>query len=103
MARMSAEEIISHINGYVAGCRDQIKINWYVGIATNPKDRLFKDHCVDEKMTPWIYRLALDEKTARDAEKALLELGYSGGTGGGDKPTFVYAFHKESYTNPSNN
>ena len=101
MARMSAEKIINYINGYVAKCYDQVKSNWYVGIATEPRSRLFNDHHVDEDRGCWAFCTALDESTARDVEKKLLELGFDGGPGGGDVPIYVYAFHKESYTDPS--
>jgi len=67
--------------------------SWYVGIATDARNRLFNDHNVSEKEGSWIYRNANSERDARDTEKHLLDnYNYKGGTGGGDKPTYVYAY-----------
>lgn len=46
------------------------KSNWYVGIATYPRDRLFRDHCVDERNGQWIYNTnPMSETDTRDTEK----------------------------------
>ncbi len=72
--------------------------NWYCGIATNPKRRLFNDHNVPEKSW-WIRRNAETEQNARDTEKYLLDLGFDGDDGGGDSSTIhVYAYKKTSTT-----
>ena len=39
-------KIVSDIINYIGYDNKQ---NWYVGIATNPRDRLFMDHCVDKR------------------------------------------------------
>ena len=66
---------------------------WYVGIASDARKRLFTDHNVSEENGQWIYRQATSEDEARDAEAQLLELGCKGGAGGGDENTdFVYAY-----------
>ena len=66
---------------------------WYVGIATDPKTRLFRNHNVDEKHGRWIFYYAGSEADARDTERCLLErYGFRGGTGGGENPRFVYAY-----------
>lgn len=101
MAKMSAEEITKYIKNYVAKCPDRIRPHWYVGIATDPESRLFEDHRVNRKYTKWVYCPAVSVEAARLAEKSLLDDGYDGGPGGGDHPTFVYAFHKERYTDPN--
>lgn len=91
-------EIISKINAHVAS-RGGTHVDWYVGIATDPETRLFSDHNVDREYGKWIYVLANDENTAREAEAELLEYhGYDGGTGGGDHPRYVYAFLKTKNT-----
>ena len=68
---------------------------WYAGITNNPRRRLFSmsEHNVDEKDDVWIYRQASSEQQARDTEAALHEGGwFRGAGGGGDNPTFVYAY-----------
>lgn len=75
------------------------KSNWYVGIATNPKDRLFIDHSVDEKNGKWIHSARLNETDARDTEKYLLDnYPFKGDTGGGINPCYVYAYKITSET-----
>lgn len=68
--------------------------NWYVGIAKDPKERLFKDHNVDEKNGSWIYRKAESREVAERIEKYFIEVhGTQGNPGGGsDETTFVYAY-----------
>lgn len=89
-------QIISDINNYVGSDTHN---DWYVGIATDVEKRLFDEHNVDRKADKWIYCPADDESTARDTEAELLNnYGYDGGTGGGDHPTYVYAFKKNNHT-----
>jgi hypothetical protein len=75
--------------------------DWYVGIASDPKQRLFNDHNVDEKNGAWIYRKADSSSVAREVEECFVNtLGTDGGSGGGDYSTnYVYAYKKTSYTN----
>ena len=85
-------DILQHIG-------DRAKSNWYVGIATDVKDRLFSDHNVDEKNGSWIFRKAASEKEARDIEQSLLDnYSFKGGTGGGGNPQHVYAYQITSST-----
>lgn len=95
----SKEQIIVEITNHLASRGIQ---NWnevYVGIAKDPKDRLFNGHKVKEKGGIWIYRLANSSDCAREVEKYLLDKGAAGGPGGGDDDTiYVYAYKKESYT-----
>lgn len=74
--------------------------NWYVGIATNPRNRLFNEHNVNEFVGKWIYNSnPISEIDARDTEKYLLNnYSFRGGTGGGDHPQYVYAYRITSYT-----
>lgn len=75
------------------------KSDWYVGIATYPKERLFKDHNVNEN-GKWIYnRVPMSETDARDTEAYLLKTyPFKGGVGGGDNPRYVYAYKITSKT-----
>ena len=76
--------------------------NWYVGIAKDPKDRLFNDHNVPEKNHAWIYRKVDSVDVARSVEKYFIEQHHTDGApGGGDELSkFVYAYKKASFTNP---
>lgn len=91
------------INTIVKGILDYVgldnKTNWYVGIAENPKKRLFIEHNVRENGNLWIYYDANSEINARDTEKYLLErYSFKGGVGGGIHPTYVYAYKITPYT-----
>ncbi len=93
MAKQLKSEIIKgiddHINKEGSGYS-----RWYVGIAADPKQRLFSDHNVSKENAWWIYREAFTDDDAREVEKFFLEQkGTQGGPGGGDKDTrFVYAY-----------
>ena len=67
--------------------------NWYVGICSDIKQRLFGDHNVSPNGM-FIYDNAQTENNARWVEKYLIEsLGTKGDTGGGDySTTWVYAY-----------
>jgi hypothetical protein len=72
---------------------------WYVGIASDPRQRLFTDHSVSETRDAWIYRDLGDDTSSRRVEKAFLDAGCQGGGGGGDWRTrFVYAYKVTSNT-----
>ncbi len=74
--------------------------DWYVGIASDPKQRLFNDHNVNENGYGWIYRETFSSEFAREVEAHFTNtLGTDGDTGGEDNTTkFVYAYKKSSYT-----
>jgi hypothetical protein len=66
---------------------------WYVGIAADPRQRLFTDHSVFEKGDAWIFCDCGDDATARRIEQAFLNASCKGGGGGGDRDTrYVYAY-----------
>lgn len=89
----TAQDLVTEIHNHVAKATGTMREHWYVGIASDPRQRLFSDHNVDEKNGWWIYREAFDSNHARAAEASLLQLGYDGGTSGGDYTTkHVYAF-----------
>ena len=74
---------------------------WYVGIASDPEDRLFKDHKVSKTQDKWAHDKADTEKIARSVEKRFLDAGCDGGPGGGDAGSkFVYVYLKSSRTEP---
>lgn len=75
--------------------------DWYVGIASDTRERLFNEHNVSEKSGSWIYREAEGSSAAREVEEYFINmLGTDGGSGGGDYSTkSVYAYKKTSTTN----
>ena len=90
------DEIIAHIHKQ-GGAYSR----WYCGIASDWNDRLFNDHQVPQKDYWYIVRQCYNDNDARSVEKALLDLGCDGGSGGGDYTTvYVYAYFKGTMTNP---
>lgn len=79
------------------------KSDWYVGIATYPRNRLFRDHNVNELSDRWIYNTnPMSENDARETEAYLLDnYLFKGDKGGGDHPQYVYAYKITSYTRES--
>lgn len=89
-----AGEIATYINNNGGSPRA-----WYVGIASDPRTRLFNDHNVQERGDDWIYRDCGTHQVARDIEQHFLNQGCDGGPGGGDHTTrFVYAYKKNGHT-----
>ena len=89
--------IVAHIRDYIQK-RGGWSSEWYVGIATDARQRLFGDHNVAEHGGYWIYDQASSEAVARATEAALLRDGYRGGPGGGANPRYVYAYRITSNT-----
>jgi len=88
----TANQIITDINNYMREHPHPNK-DWYVGIASSARDRLFNDHNVAEQGGTWIFRKAVSADVAREVEKAYLDAGYDGGPGGGDDSSmYVYAY-----------
>lgn len=75
---------------------------WYVGIAADPRKRLFIEHNVREQSDAWVHGDAGSCEAAREIERYFIEvLKTSGGGGGGDASTrLVYAYRKEAHTRP---
>lgn len=99
---MSSTETMNKVAGEIDAYIQQhggIYSQWYVGIASNPRNRLFNDHNVDEKNGTWIYRDAGSDTAARRIENYFLAKGCKGGDGGGDASTkYVYAYRITSTT-----
>lgn len=67
--------------------------DWYSGIASDPRQRLFVDHNVTENPGFWIYHPCSTDGIAREVEQHFLGKGCKGGPGGGDRTTkYVYAY-----------
>lgn len=93
MAKSKAQ-IIAAIDAYMQQFQYR-NSDWYVGIAADPRTRLFSDHNVDEQNGVWIYEQAESADVAREVEQAYLDTGHDGGSGGGDDDSvYVYAYVK---------
>ncbi|HPV70863.1 MAG TPA: hypothetical protein PKY08_03170 [Candidatus Magasanikbacteria bacterium] len=73
---------------------------WYVGIASDPNQRLFTHHNVNKNSDHWVYSESQNSDTARAIEKYIIETYKTkGDTGGGDNTTkYVYAYKITSST-----
>jgi len=97
-ATTTAQQVVNDIENYMGkhggGYRD-----WYVGIASGVRQRLFGDHCVREQGDAWIYRDCGTDAAARSVEDYFHGKGCDGGPGGGDHTTkYVYAYRKGPHT-----
>jgi hypothetical protein len=94
-------QIKREIRDYIDGVGGPYK-SWYVGISADPGYRLFNQHGVIKENDYWIYRPAPNAEVARSIEDYFVNvLGTDGGPGGGDEDAkHVYAYKKNSHTNP---
>ncbi|MDR4496483.1 MAG: hypothetical protein MRK02_00925 [Candidatus Scalindua sp.] len=91
-------EIIQDIDNHIHKCGG-VYSRWYIGIASDPRDRLFNDHKVEKNNDAWIIRDCGSEEAVRRVEKYFLDRGCDGGTGGGDSATtYAYAYKKNAHT-----
>jgi hypothetical protein len=66
---------------------------FYVGIATDPVDRLTKGHGVSQSIPHIYWNSPLHTNVVRQIEDLFLKKGAKGGPGGGDNSTcFIYAY-----------
>jgi len=85
-------QVVNDIASYVAKNGGQYS-EWYVGIAADPKNRLFKDHAVSQPSGQWIYDYCATSAEAREVEQHFFSKGAKGGPGGGDNTTkAIYAY-----------
>jgi len=99
MAILSAKETFDKIKSFIDDHNNNYP-EWYAGIASNPEERLFKEHNVSKNADPWIYQKCPNDQSARSVEEALLELGCDGSAGGGDESSiYAYAYRKSANTN----
>ena len=95
---MTKNSIISDFEKYVG--TDNYS-DWYVGITNDINRRLYDEHQVDKKQDKWIHSPADSKDIAQEVEEYFLDKGMDGDTGGGYKnTTHVYAFKKNSHTDP---
>jgi hypothetical protein len=97
----SAQQIIAHIDGYMKSFPRTKNADWYVGIASDVRQRLFGDHGVSEDSGAWAWMGAASAEVARSVEAIYHAAGCDGGPGGGDHTTtVVYAYLKCAQTDP---
>jgi hypothetical protein len=97
----TAQQIIAHIDGYMQKFPNNKNPQWYVGIASDVRQRLFSDHRVSEQLDRWAYISADTSGIARSVETTYHNAGCDGGPGGGDNTTIVvYTYLKSGRTNP---
>ena len=102
------EDIMAGRQKVITFLNDKLKVyskttnnQWYVGIASDPDDRLFEDHNVSKTKDHWAYIPADSEIIARSVEKHFLDAGCDGGPGGGGPGSrYVYVYFKSSRTHP---
>lgn len=87
------DQIINEIKSFIEKNGGEYS-NWYVGIADDARERLFKDHGVEERTRPWIFRIATSVESAKTIEAYFVDqLGTSGKKDRGDNATvMVYAY-----------
>lgn len=92
-------QIVADINSHLEKSQKQYYSDFYVGITNDIERRLFDEHKVSEKNGWWIYRQAIDKKTAQHVEEYFLNKGMKGDTGGGtDDSSFIYCYEITNYT-----
>ena len=95
------EEVSSYLNNRLKQNPDTVNAQWYVGIASDVRDRLFNDHNVHEQNDQWTHATAHTNAIARQVEADFLGAGCDGGKGGGDSATkTVYVYLKSARTDP---
>lgn len=95
---MTKNSIISDFEKYVG---NDDYFDWYIGITNDIDRRLFGEHKVEKKQDRWIHSPADSKDVAQEVEEYFLNKGMDGDTGGGNDDTaHVYAFKKNSHTDP---
>ncbi len=77
--------------------------DWYVGIASDPKDTMFKTHSVDEEDDIWLYKQALTFAACKTVQTYFLETLKTDGKAildGNEDTDCVYLYKKSDRTSP---
>ena len=91
-------EILAYIKEFGGDFSD-----YYVGVTHDPENALFKNHRVDRKKDPWLYKQALTFQAARTAQDYFLRRLKADGEAvmDGDEDTdCVYVYKKSKSTAP---
>jgi len=98
MSVSTINQVAAEIDAHIRKCGGAYSA-WYVGIASDPRERLFAGHKVRENGDAWIHRDAGSSSAARRIEQHFLGKGCRGGGGGGDASSrHVYAYKVTSLT-----
>ena len=95
------QEIIDNIKKYILENRGDYNL-WYIGVSSDARNSLFKEHKVKEKGDRWIYKTAITSEIAREVEKYfLIVLGTEGIIGSGEETArMIFAYRKAMHTDP---
>lgn len=86
------QEIITEFENFM-GKHGQYYHEFYVGIASDPNDRLVNGHGVTINVPNIYWTAPLYTQIVRAIEKHFLDKGAKGGPGGGDNNTcYIYAY-----------
>jgi len=93
------QKIIDDIKEYILKNKGDYN-SWYVGVSSDARKILFKEHEVKEKGDRWIYKTVITSEIAREVEKHfLIVLGTHGEIGSGEENArMVYAYRKAMHT-----
>jgi len=97
----SKSRIVSEVREYIMESGSAPSY-WYVGIAENARDALFRVHHVIKGEDLWIYRTARSSHVAHQARDVLIsELGVEGSHEAVDgDPRMVYSYRTAAHTEP---
>jgi hypothetical protein len=96
---VSVQQAINDIDAYIRKNGGGYSAS-YCGVASDPTQRLFTDHNVNQQSGPWIYHRLANDTDARRVEGHFLSKGCKGGPGGGDRSShYVYAYKITPSTN----
>jgi len=97
----SVSNAIGHIDAFIASRCGGVYRRAYVGIAADPRVRLFNEHNVRPEVDAYAWYGCSSDTEARRVESYFLALGCEGGPGGGDRESrFVYGYRMEAHTDP---
>ncbi|MYA62929.1 MAG: hypothetical protein F4X94_10210 [Dehalococcoidia bacterium] len=96
---VTTNQITSEIEAHIRKCGGTFR-QWYVGITSDARERLFSGHKVRENGDAWIHRQAGTHQEARQIEGYFVnQLGTRGGPGGGSTASrSVYAYKITAHT-----
>ena len=91
-------EIMAHIKEFGSNFDD-----WYVGVADNPKEALFKKHKLDPDRDIWMYKQALSLAACKTVQRYFLDTLNTDGeppANGTEDTDCVYLYKKSARTVP---
>jgi hypothetical protein len=91
--------IIQEIEQYITNFGGHYP-DWYVGISSNPKNRLFQDHHVHVEDDLWIHKLANSLDDVKKIKDHFHNIRHADGPreGGNNTTLYIYAYKKTKNT-----